>query len=54
MVESIRQKFRRASENWHRFLGFHVPGEGFGGGGKRKASGWEKGKEGGESGRQKR
>ena len=39
VVEGIRQKFRRASENWHRFLGFYIPGEAFSNRGKRKASG---------------
>ena len=24
-VKSMRQKFRRASENWHRFMGFDIP-----------------------------
>ena len=51
VVEGMRQKYRRASENWHRFLGFPIPGEGFGGGGKRKQAGWE---ESAESGRRKR
>ena len=40
VVESMRQKFRRASENWHRFIGFQIPGEGIRGG-KRKQAGWE-------------
>ena len=39
VVESMRQKYRQASENWHRFLGFddhsQQPGE------KRKRTGWE-------------
>ena len=37
VVESMRQKYRQASENWHRFLGFDeglpIPGE------KRKRTG---------------
>ena len=54
VVEGMRQKFRRANENWHRFLGFYVPGEAFGDRGKRKASGWEEREEGVENRRQKR
>ena len=41
VVEGIRQKYRRASENWHRFLGFQIPGEGIRGFGKRKQAEWE-------------
>ena len=38
-VESMRQKYRQASENWHRFLGFEVEGPQVGR--KRKRAGWE-------------
>ncbi|KAL8991046.1 MAG: hypothetical protein Q9169_007961 [Polycauliona sp. 2 TL-2023] len=51
VVEGMRQKFRRASENWHRFMGFQIPGEGIHGEGKRKQAGWEANA---ESGRRKR
>ena len=54
VVEGMRQKFRRASENQHRFLGFYVLGEAFGNRGKRKASGQEEREEGIENRRQKR
>ena len=54
VIEGMRQKFRRASKNWHRFLGFYIPGEAFGDRGKRKASGWEEREEGIENRRQKR
>ena len=51
VVESMRQKFRTASENWHGFLGFGVPGEGGRAKRKRKEVGW---KEEAEEGRRKR
>ncbi|KAL8797992.1 MAG: hypothetical protein Q9200_007837, partial [Gallowayella weberi] len=51
VVESMREKFRRASENWHRFLGFQIPGEGVCANRKRKPTGWE---EEAEQGRRKR
>ncbi len=38
-VESIRQKYRQARENWHRFLGFHDPVDRRSH--KRKRAGWE-------------
>ena len=42
VVESMRQKYRRASENWHRLLEFRVPEEeSYYRGSKRKYSGWE-------------
>ncbi|KAL9607142.1 MAG: hypothetical protein Q9167_007916 [Letrouitia subvulpina] len=50
-VESIRQKYRRASENWHRFLGFERAEEDSGPGGKRKRTSWE---EEAETGRRER
>ena len=52
VVESMRQKYRQASENWHRFLGFddnsQQPGK------KRKRTGWEENAEEGRKERWKR
>ncbi|KAG7004581.1 hypothetical protein G7Y79_00024g055310 [Physcia stellaris] len=39
MLASTRQKFRRVSENWHRVLGFEVPGASTAVSGKRKGGG---------------
>ncbi|KAL8761278.1 MAG: hypothetical protein Q9194_007711 [Teloschistes cf. exilis] len=54
VVESMREKFGRASENWHRFWGFQMAGKGVRANRKRKPTGWEEEAEQGRRKRQRR